>query len=194
MGLTQNALLLISSSRQIATRKDFFKHIPVASMLKIAKDLPLHLIWILTQCSLKWRIVCYDPSNWSSRLPNCFISWVNKEHDYRIMRHWSAEASERRFKMTQMFVSSWAVNVISNAQLKRLSNHMCDICTNNRVLKELVDDYEMKPTISGGSGYKCWRHLCTCQKQVYYRTEYCPGCGCLKCVLCSRRCRCINNN
>jgi hypothetical protein len=194
---TQNALLLISSSHQIATKKDFFEHIPVASMLKIAKDIPLHLIWILTQCSSKWRIVCYDPSNWSSRLPNCFISWVNKEHDYRIMRHWSAEASERQFKMTQMCVSSWAVNVISNAQLKRLSNHMCDICTNNRVLKELVDDYEMKPTISGGSGYKCWRHLCTlctCQKQVYYRTEYCPGCGCFKCVLCSRRCRCINNN
>ena len=194
MELHQNQHLFISSSRQIATRENFFVCVPVAIMLKIAKDLPLHIIWILTQCSLKWRIVCYDPSNWSSRLPNCFISRVNKEHNYRIMRRWSAEASESRFKMTQMFVSSWAVDVISNAQLGRLSNHKCDRCTNHRVLKELVDDYEMKPTISGGSGYKCWRHLCTCRKQAYYRTEYCPGCGCLKCVLCSRKCRCINKN
>jgi len=107
MELKLDAPLLIPDSRQIATGKDFFVCVPVATMLKIAKDLPLHIIWILTQCSLKWRIVCYDPSNWSSRLPNCFISWVNKEHDYRIMRRWSAEASDPRFKMTQMFVSSW---------------------------------------------------------------------------------------
>ena len=124
--------------------------------------------------SLKMRVSTLSPDEWKAM---------------RSYMRYNTVCSEEVMQKIRLRL---AVRVISNAQLGCLSHHKCDTCTDCRVSKDIVN--MRTPTILGGSGYKCWRHLCTCRKQVYYRTEYCPGCGCLKCVLCSRRCRCINKN
>ena len=198
-----SAHLLISSMS--ATREDFFEHVPVALMLKIAQGLPLVSIWILTQCSLKWHTVCCGPSNWSSRLPNCFISWESKA----IVRRWyglstideiavqpkinelkllvlgTAEASKPRF-MTQMFVFSWAARVISKAVrlwLMSEKSKMCERC-------------EYRKTLSP------WVYSSACNRRVpmrlvnkYNMTQYAgigiPGTG-FKCTI--HLCACDTSN
>jgi hypothetical protein len=85
----------------------------------------------------------------------------------------------------------WAVDVISNAQEKRLSHDKCDTCTNDcRILKWMVDEYEMTPTVFGGPGYKCQRHLCICRTECDYPEVYCRNCGCYTCARCGSGCKC----
>jgi hypothetical protein len=89
----------------------------------------------------------------------------------------------------------WAVNVISNAQEKRLSHDKCDTCTNDcRILKWMVSEYKMTPTIFGGPGYKCRYHLCICRTECDYPDEYCRNCGCYTCVRCGSGCECIDDS
>ena len=88
----------------------------------------------------------------------------------------------------------WAVRVISDAQVKRLSDDKCELCTNCRMLKWMIDEYQMIHTILGGSGYICKRHICVCRTDLDYPEIYCRGCGSYSCAKCGSGCRCIDDN
>jgi len=65
---------------------------------------------------------------------------------------------------------------------------------NKRVSKQMVDEYEMKSTVFGGSGYRCQDHLCTCWTEYDYPEEYCRTCGCYTCARCGSGCMCIDDS